>query len=105
MLHPRAASRRHRSSTADLATRLRGRRGAKGEQGIQGPVGVLNPEHLEYFERVTEEIAHIHRDLDIQLRRVAEVQMQMDQLWALLVPAVESTRSKTAGLRKQLKLN
>jgi hypothetical protein len=65
---------------------------------------VLDPDHLEYFERVTEQIAHIHRDLDIQLRRFSQVQMQMDQLRALLVPQI-SSRAGAAGPRRPLKLN
>ena len=105
MPHTRPRGNRRRSSTATLASRLRGRRGARGEQGIPGPAGVLGPDHLEYFERVTEEIALIHRDLDIQLRRFAQVQMQLDQLRALMVPHLGATRARTAGLRKQLKLN
>ncbi|HEV3215480.1 MAG TPA: hypothetical protein VGZ27_07135 [Vicinamibacterales bacterium] len=98
-------TRRHRSSTADLATRLRGRAGPKGEQGVPGPAGALSADHLEYFEHVTEEIAHIHRDLDIQLRRFAQVQMQMDQLRALLAPNIAPVGGTTAGPRKPLKLN
>jgi len=61
----------------------------------------LGPEHVEYFERVTEEIALIHRDLDIQVRRFAHVQMELDQLRLLLVPTVAPTRAGIARLRKQ----
>ena len=96
-----AGRRRRRSSTASLATRLRGRTGARGKQGVPGAAGVLSPEQLEYFQRVTEEIAVIHHDLDIQLRRFAQVQMQMDQLQALFVPPAKATRIATVGARKQ----
>ena len=101
MPHITARTKRRRSSTETLATRLRGRTGARGEQGVPGAAGVLSPEQLEYFERVTEEIALIHKDLDIQLRRFSQVQMQMDQLQAILVPTGRATRIGTVGTRKQ----
>jgi hypothetical protein len=98
----RAASKRRRSSTANLAGRLRGRKGRTGEQGIQGPPGVLDPEHVKYFECVTGEIDQIHKDLDIQLRRFAQLQKQMDQLRALLLlPSVAALRAGPARPRKQ----
>jgi len=97
-----ARPKRDRRSTVTLATRLRGRTGARGKQGVPGAAGALSPEQLEYFERVNEQIALIHRDLDIQLRRFSQVQMQMDQLQALLMPSpAKPTRIATAGARKQ----
>jgi hypothetical protein len=65
----------------------------------------VDSDHLEYLEKVTEQIAHIHRDLDIQLRRFSQVQMQMDQLRSLLVPQISSPRAGAAGPRRPLKLN
>jgi len=55
---------------------------------------------LEYFERVSGEIALIHRDLDIQLLRFSQVQMQMDRLQALLMPSAKPTRIVVGGARK-----
>ena len=92
-----ARTKRRRSSTAILASRLRGRTGAKGKQGVPGSAGVLNSEQLEYFARVTEQIATIHRDLDIQLRRFSQVQMQLDQLQALLMPAITAPRTGSSA--------
>jgi hypothetical protein len=61
-----------------------------------------DPKHVKYFECVTGEIAHLHKDLDIQLRRFARLQKEMDQLRArLLLPSVASMRAGTARPRKQ----
>src|SRR4051794_595316 len=95
-----ASTNRRRSSTETLATHLRGRMGRRGAQGAPGAAGVLSAEQLGYFERVSGEIALIHRDLDIQLRRFSQVQMQMDQLQALLMPSATPTRRGASKARK-----
>jgi hypothetical protein len=56
---------------------------------------------VKYFECITGEIARIHEDLDIQLGRFAQLQMQLDQLRDRLLPSVAPTSAGTARTRKQ----
>src|SRR6266851_2712030 len=60
-----------------------GHRGARGPQGEPGPAGpsVKGSDVLEIVER---QIDDIHRDLDVQMRRIAQIQNQMDELRAML---------------------
>jgi hypothetical protein len=72
---------------------LRGRRGPAGPTGLQGPVGArgrrgpAGPAALSAgtapalaFVAVEEQIDAIKRELDVQLRRMAQIQEQLDQL-------------------------
>ena len=56
-----------------------GHRGAPGPQGAPGPVGppVQGSDVLEIVER---QIDDIHRDLDAQMKRIARIQQQVDEL-------------------------
>jgi len=64
--------------------------------------GVLSPEQREYFEQFTKEIALIHRNLDLQLRRFSQVQLQIDGLQALLISTpVNAIRAGACSLKKQ----
>jgi hypothetical protein len=56
-----------------------GHRGAPGPQGVPGPIGppVKGSDVLEIVER---QIDDIHRDLDAQMKRIAHIQQQVDEL-------------------------
>src|SRR5260370_1102023 len=60
-----------------------GHRGARGPQGEPGPEGssVRGSDVLEIVER---QIDDIHRDLNVQMRRIAQIQQQMDELRAMV---------------------
>ena len=66
-----------------------GHRGARGPQGEPGPAGpsVKGSDVLEIVER---QIDDIHRDLDVQMRRIAQIQKQMDELRAMLHSVLSS---------------
>ena len=56
-----------------------GHKGVPGPQGAPGPAGppVTGSDVLEIVER---QIDDIHRDLDAQMKRIAQIQQQVDEL-------------------------
>ena len=60
-----------------------GHKGARGPQGVPGPAGppVKGTDVLDIVEK---QIDDIHRDLDIQMKRIAQIQQQMDELRAMV---------------------
>lgn len=60
-----------------------GERGTKGERGPQGPAGkpfskpITNLQQLNEIERTIEDI---YNELDIQMKRMAQIQQQVDEL-------------------------
>ena len=76
----------------------RGARGARGPRGVQGLVGLRGkigppgergrkgvsglPQRDDALEAMQEQIHDVYRQLDIQLKRMAQLQQQMDELSA-----------------------
>ena len=96
MTKKRRASRRPRGQQG--ARGLRGARGARGPRGVQGLVGLRGkigppgergvkgvsglPQRDDALEAMQEQIHDVYRQLDIQLKRMAQLQQQMDELSA-----------------------
>ena len=58
-----------------------GRRGKTGAAGKRGPKGVTGPGQRDRaIELIEERFADVFRQLDIQMRRIAQIQVQLDQL-------------------------
>jgi hypothetical protein len=53
--------------------------GPRGNVGAGGPAGTVNRETLS---SIHEQIQDIYKELDIQLRRMAQLQMQLDEVRA-----------------------
>jgi Collagen triple helix repeat (20 copies) len=77
----------------------RGLRGAKGRVGIKGAVGkagARGPQGSEpawrkrILEELYEQVDRIDHELDIQLKRMAQIQQQMDELRAKIKRLAES---------------
>jgi hypothetical protein len=56
-----------------------GPKGPKGERGASGQDGPAAKGN-EVLEIVEKQIDDIHRELDIQMKRIAQLQMQVDEL-------------------------
>jgi hypothetical protein len=54
----------------------RGLKGARGATGKEGPTGKGN----EVLEIVEKQIDDIHHELDVQMKRIAQLQLQLDEL-------------------------
>lgn len=59
---------------------LRGKMGPPGERGVKGVSGP--PRRDDALEAMQEQIHDVYRQLDIQLKRMAQLQQQMDELSA-----------------------
>lgn len=59
-----------------------GRRGTDGARGETGPVTPDN--HLNAIAAVHDQIEHIHHELDVQMKRMAQLQMELDDVRATL---------------------
>jgi Collagen triple helix repeat (20 copies) len=58
-----------------------GRRGKTGVAGRRGSKGVTGPVQRDpALELIEERFADVFRQLDIQMRRIAQIQVQLDQL-------------------------
>jgi len=58
-----------------------GRRGKTGAAGKRGPKGVTGPVQRDRaVELIEERFGDVFRQLDIQMRRIAQIQVQLDQL-------------------------
>jgi hypothetical protein len=72
----------HRGATG--ATGKSGIKGEKGAPGAAGRPGTAKPlprrEQLEVLTIVQKQIDDIHRELDVQLRRMAQLQVQVDDV-------------------------
>lgn len=66
----------------------RGPRGARGHRGARGPAG-RTPTRAQILAAVGDQLADIRRQLDIQLTRFGQLQMQVDHLQGLLKEAVD----------------
>ena len=72
------------------ATGALGPRGKTGAAGKRGPKGITGPHQQDRaLEVVEERFADVFRQLDIQLRRMAQMQVQLD---ALTKTAARSSR-------------
>ena len=62
-----------------------GARGATGAPGAVGATGRAAPEDsVNALASVHDEIDHIHQELDVQMMRMAQVQMELDEVRATL---------------------
>jgi len=62
-----------------------GARGAKGATGEQGAKGTSEPhERRKLLRNVNNQIEDINKQLEIQLRRMAQIQQQVDELRATI---------------------
>jgi Collagen triple helix repeat (20 copies) len=58
-----------------------GRRGKTGAAGRKGPKGITGPiERDRALELIEDRFADVSRHLDIQMRRIAQIQVQLYQL-------------------------
>ncbi len=64
----------------------RGERGATGERGPAGPAGPEGPKMrpAEVLALVDDQFNEIRKQLDLQLKRFAQVQVQLDQIHGLV---------------------
>lgn len=66
----------------------RGVRGAPGRTGPVGARGATGPaapdNHLNALGAVHDQIEHIHHELDVQMKRMAQLQMELDDVRATL---------------------
>jgi hypothetical protein len=57
------------------------RRGERGKTGERGPAGKATPpERKELIEEVNGHIEAIYKELDVQLKRISQIQQQVDEL-------------------------
>jgi hypothetical protein len=66
----------------------RGERGPQGERGERGPAGPM-PRREDILALVEDQFADIRQQLDIQLTRFAQLQVQLDQIHKLLKQLVK----------------
>jgi Collagen triple helix repeat (20 copies) len=79
-----------------------GARGRRGAQGVAGPAGARGPAGpagpagesapLRILATITQQIEVIQRDLQIQFKRTAQLQADLDNLRAHLAKQSESSR-------------
>ena len=71
----------------------RGRRGVKGDAGAAGPQGPAGPKMKadEVLALVDDQFLDIRKQLDIQLLRTAQLQLQLDQIHALVKQLVNAS--------------
>jgi hypothetical protein len=62
-----------------------GRRGAAGERGPAGPV----PSRIDILAAVEDQFSEMRKQLDLQLMRFAQLQVQLDQIHKLLKQIVK----------------
>jgi Collagen triple helix repeat (20 copies) len=68
---------------------VQGERGAQGKRGVQGergPAGPAGPKMrpAEVLALVDDQFLEIRKQLDLQLKRTAQLQLQLDQIHALV---------------------
>jgi Collagen triple helix repeat (20 copies) len=64
---------------------LQGRRGKTGPAGKRGTLGLTGPLYRNAaMEGLEERFTDVYRQLDIQLQRIAQIQMQLDRISAKL---------------------
>jgi hypothetical protein len=78
----------------------RGRRGATGPKGARGPQGtpgLVGPtgDAGDVLEIVEKQIDDIHRELAAQMKRIAQLQHQLDELRATVRRAIPPGGSRT----------
>jgi hypothetical protein len=62
-----------------------GAAGATGPMGPAGPAGPVAPEnHLNALAVIHDQVGHIHHELDVQMKRMAQLQMELDDARATL---------------------
>ena len=76
-------------SGARGATGARGEKGAHGLRGLPGPAGPAGPagpkmKPAEVLALVEDQFFEIRKQLDVQLQRFAQLQMQLDQIHGLI---------------------
>jgi hypothetical protein len=67
-----------------------GQRGAPGARGAQGPTGAIGPpeggiagrNRIKLLADVDQHITRIYHELDLQMRRTAQIQVELDDLRA-----------------------
>jgi hypothetical protein len=64
----------------------RGQRGATGQRGPAGPAGPAGPKmrSAEVLALVDDQFNEIRKQLDLQLKRTAQLQLQLDQIHGLV---------------------
>ena len=67
-------------------TTARGRQGMRGPTGPAGPAGPVGPKmkSAEVLALVDDQFHEIRRQLDLQLRRTGQLQVQLDQIHGLV---------------------
>jgi hypothetical protein len=72
-----------------------GRRGKIGKPGHRGPKGLTGPLHKDnVLDMVMTHFDDVYQQLNIQMKRMAQIQQQVDRLIA------ESVKSKPGGARR-----
>ncbi|MFN2509246.1 MAG: collagen-like protein [Chthoniobacterales bacterium] len=66
----------------------RGEHGARGERGERGPAGPP-PSRADILALVEDQFSEMRKQLDVQLTRFAQLQMQLDQIHKLLKQMVK----------------
>ena len=61
-------------------TGQRGPQGAVGQRGPTGSSGVLPSERRRLFASLHEQVDNIYKELDVQMKRMAQLQVQLDEV-------------------------
>jgi hypothetical protein len=67
----------------------RGPRGYSGEAGVQGPVGPAGPagpriSRADVIAMVEDQFVEIRKEMSLQLQRMGQIQVQLDQIAVML---------------------
>ena len=61
-----------------------GATGPKGVRGEKGATGAISDRHGNALAVVHDQIEHIHHELEVQMKRMAQLQFEMDEVRATL---------------------
>lgn len=64
------------------------KRGPQGEQGMRGPKGKPGLSRADVLAIVDDRLTAIRAELALQLKRTAQIQVQLDQITALIKKVV-----------------
>jgi len=92
-----------RGATCNRSSRLKGERGPRGATGERGAAAPANRKVI--VAELTDHIDDIYKQLDIQMRRMAQIQQQVDELRAKLrrpdqVPPISDPRGAKVEVRQ-----
>ena len=78
----------------------RGPRGPRGRQGQRGEQGASGNSNNGQVAKVAEQMQRIVDELAVQLKRIAQIQVQLDRLSGVRTPQTTSLPKRPDGERK-----